>query len=139
MPKTVAEHMQARTLTLAEFRAEAAARFGPDPLGWAFECPRCGDVATGADFRGALAAAVVPRQHPDGTPVVFTDVFGQECVGRAAGFLGALASDPDRGCNWAAYGLIPGPWAVLRPDGSEAISCFPLALDVPPVIDDEDA
>ncbi len=59
-----------RKLTQAELCAEAAERFGPDPLAWAFQCPRCGDIAVADDFpqdeRGRL---------------------GQECVGRSRGAL----------------------------------------------------
>jgi hypothetical protein len=40
-----------RTLTQQQLRDEAAARFGPDPMKWAFVCPSCGDVATLQDFK----------------------------------------------------------------------------------------
>lgn len=113
-----------RKLTQAELFAELTERFGPDPLDWAFQCPSCGDVATGYDFRAALA------EHPGahrGERVIATDIFGQECIGRT---LGALDKDgpkyTGRGCNFAAYGFIPGPWAVELPDGEE-MRIFPIA------------
>lgn len=111
-----------RRLTQAELVAEARDRFGDDPLDWAFRCPTCGDVATGRDFRQALADH--PRER-DGKPTIASDVLAQECIGRT---LGALGRDDytGRGCNWAAYGLIRGPWEVVLPNGSSAWG-FPLA------------
>lgn len=42
--------------------------------------------------------------------------------------LGALDTPTThtRGCDWSAYGLIPGPWTILMPDGQE-VPAFPLA------------
>lgn len=88
--------------TYEEFLATAQTRFGEDPVGWAFLCPNCGDIATGADFGGVD----IPDRR-----------FGQECIGRTV---------EDRGCDWAAYGLIAGPCAVVMPDG-EVIFTFRLA------------
>lgn len=41
--------------TLEELVNEARARFGDDPLTWAFQCPHCKDVATAQDFKDAGA------------------------------------------------------------------------------------
>jgi hypothetical protein len=118
-----------RTLTQAELLSEAESRFGPDPMNWAFQCPSCGDVATGADFREVLQAN--PRKR-DGTPVTASQLLGQECIGR---LLGALRGGPtrdggrfraERGCDWVAYGLFSGPWTISLPDGA-TMSAFPLA------------
>lgn len=113
-----------RKLTQAELLAELEARFGPDPMDWAFQCPNCGDAATGRDFREALAAH--PRQER-GEAVAASDVLGQECIGRT---LGALSKGngkyEGRGCNWCAYGLFSGPWTVTLPEGG-TMGCFPLA------------
>lgn len=102
-----------RKLTQDELYAEARQRFGPDPRDWAFRCPGCGDIATARDF-------------PEGTG----DRIGQECIGRHRGALegapGDDRGDASRGCDWAAYGLIRGPWIITMPDGSE-IGSFPLA------------
>lgn len=115
----------ARKLTQAELVAEAVALFGKDPLNWAFRCPSCGDVATGADFREALAEN--PRTRNDGDPVAASDVVGQECIGRT---LGALRKDikkyKGRGCDWVSYGLFAGPWTVELPSG-RSMYAFPLA------------
>jgi hypothetical protein len=85
--------------TQAELMAEGRARFGDDPLTWAFVCPSCGDVATLRDFQDATGDIALA---------------GQECIGRS---LGALLKPPsnERGCDWAAYGLLPGPWIVVLP------------------------
>ncbi|WP_435113337.1 VVA0879 family protein [Nocardiopsis synnemataformans] len=115
--------MTSRALTQDEFAAEARARFGPDPLEWAFQCPYCHDVATGRDFTQALD--INPRTHPNGDPVTGLHVMGQHCIGRE---LGALNDPPThtRGCSSAAYGFFPGPWTVLMPDG-ENVHAFPFA------------
>jgi hypothetical protein len=106
---------QHRKLTQAELQAEAKERFGDDPLDIAFACPACGDVARIRDF-------------PEGA----RERAGQECIGRS---LGALEGPPTndggrskakRGCDWAAYGFIRGPWEIEMPDGRSAWG-FPLA------------
>jgi hypothetical protein len=96
--------VNARTLTHAEFLAEATNLFGDDPKTYAFKCPNCGDVATIADF--------IDVGEPGRA--------GQDCIGRH------LGRNPERGCDWVAYGLIPGPWTVVMPDGHEVRS-FPFA------------
>ncbi|GAA4124634.1 hypothetical protein GCM10022215_32460 [Nocardioides fonticola] len=98
------------------------ARFGRDEDTWSFTCPSCGDRATLVDFRRALA------EHPrtrSGTPVAAEDIHGQECIGRTLGALNRTDESQARlrnqgkarGCTWAAYGLIPGPNFLIRPDG----------------------
>lgn len=86
--------------TLEEFTAEGTRLFGPNGLDWAFQCPRCGTVATGRDFPPEARKSV-----------------GQECVGRHV---------ENVDCNWVAYGLIRGPWEVVMADGHSAFS-FPFA------------
>jgi hypothetical protein len=117
-----------RTLTQAELCAEATDRFGGNPLDWAFECPACGDVATGQDFSEALAQN--PRkERGEGVTVALTasDILGQECIGRTLGALGVPAKKyKGRGCDWVAYGLFPAPWTVELPGGG-TMRCFPLA------------
>lgn len=101
-----------RTITHAEYLAEAIDRFGEDKANWAYVCPSCGIVTTGQEHLDALAAN--PRlTKPGGVPVDLRHVLGQECIGRS---LGALA-DMDRpyegrGCDRVAYGLIHAPLAV---------------------------
>ncbi|MCX5285979.1 VVA0879 family protein [Streptomyces sp. NBC_00198] len=122
-----------RTLTQAALWAEATERFGKDPLQWAFKCPSCKDVANGADFQKALDDAPessAPKRR-NGRPVTWADVLGRECIGR---HLGALhGGTPSRGCAWAAYGLISGPWFIEMPDGSRPAPSFPLAPAPAPV------
>lgn len=107
-----------RKLTQAELLTEAADRFGEDPMGWAFQCPQCADIATGQDFKDALTAH--PRKHSNGETVLASDVIGQECIGRT------LGKHAPRGCDWAAYGLFRGPWEIVLPD-ERTMWCFPLA------------
>jgi hypothetical protein len=109
-----------RKLTQAELVAEACERFGPDPMDWAFKCPRCGDVATARDF-------------PEG----FRERVGQECIGRHRGALrGPVGKrsgrgQADRGCDWAAYGLFRGPWEIVMPDGHSAWGFALAAVSAP--------
>lgn len=105
-----------RKLTQAELMAEAKERFGDDWLTWAFECPRCGDIASFADFKAAGAQA---------------SACGQECLGRTLGALTKNGKYEGRGCNWAAYGLFHGPWEVVLPADDKhperTVWSFPLA------------
>lgn len=122
----MAEH---RKLTQAELVDEARARFGDDPLDWAFQCPSCGDIATGRDFSDALAER--PRTDRDGRATIASDLLGQECIGRTLGALAGPATrdgkgQAKRGCDWCAYGLFSGPWEIELPDG-RSVSAFPLA------------
>lgn len=116
--------MTHRKLTQAELVAEAKARFGDDPMQWAFQCPTCKDIATGQDFRDALAEHPRTNLRTD-KPVIASDIIGKECIGRT---LGALGRKPykGRGCDWAAYGLFAGPWEIVLPDG-RSMHAFPLA------------
>jgi hypothetical protein len=113
--KTKSQH---RKLTQDELLAELLAQFGDDPMNWAFQCPSCDTVTTGQDLRDALKAH--PRTNRNGEKTVTSDLLGQECIGR---------TDPDQGCNWAAYGLFRGPWEVTLNDG-ESMWCFPIAAEV---------
>lgn len=108
--------MTPRTLTQDELLTELRERFGADPMDWAFQCPRCKDIATGRDFSQALA---------DVPGVTASDLLGRHCIGRN---LGALDTPPTnaRGCDWASYGLFSGPWTVVAPDGTKR-SAFPIA------------
>lgn len=115
----------ARTLTQAELVTEATQRFGDDPIKWAFACPSCHDIATGEDFRQALAEH--PRTRRSGEAVIASDVVGQECVGRTLGaLLKGQGKYTGRGCDWTAYGLFGGPWTIALPDG-RSMHAFPLA------------
>jgi hypothetical protein len=109
-----------RKLTQQELLDEAARLFGPDPMTYAFRCPNCGDVATIKEFVEA----------GDGERA------GKECIGRLLGALTKPAgrggeNQNGRGCDWAAYGLISGPWFVVMPAESDKpereVACFPLA------------
>lgn len=98
-----------RKLTQEEFLAEATERFGSDHWQWKARCYHCGDVASLAEFRDAGAD---PGK------------WGQECLGRTLG-------KDVRGCDFAAYGLIPGPWEMVLPSEDDkpgtSIRCFALA------------
>jgi hypothetical protein len=114
-----------RKLTQQELLTEARSRFGDDPMKWQFQCPSCQDIASGADFQQALDDN--PRTHGrTGEKVIASDVLGQECIGRVLGVLKKSGPQPERGCDWAAYGLIMGPWIVVLPNGRE-VGSFPLA------------
>lgn len=102
-------------ITQAELMAEATARFGKDPMAFAFRCPQCDDVATIADF----------------VNLGFGDRAGQECIGRSLGALTKPKPTNERGCDWAAYGLFRGPWEIVMPaEGDKperSARSFPLA------------
>lgn len=96
MPRTEYTHQ--------EWMAEAARRFGPDPLGWTFVCPVCGHVATVGDWKSAGAS--------EGA-VAFS------CVGRNTGAGSAMDGQPGP-CNYAGGGLFRlNPVTVTTEDGAE--------------------
>jgi hypothetical protein len=104
--------------TQEELLAELRKRFGDDWHNWAFVCPACKDVATGADFEKALLDQ--RRVDTNGRPAV-ERYLGQECIGRVLGALkGAHEEWKGRGCDWCAFGLFRGPDLVVFPDGHEA-------------------
>jgi hypothetical protein len=107
--------------TQEELLAELHKRFGEDPMNWAFQCPACKDIATGQDFRDALAAD--PDRYKDKTA---SDYLGRVCIGRVSGALLKDVEYTGRGCDWASFGLFRGPEFVIAPDGTE-LPCFPLA------------
>lgn len=110
------------TITHEQFISTLTERFGDSPADWAFVCPSCGDVATGNDFKTALAEH--PRAARDGEPFTADRLMGQECIGRTLGALtiarevwdARRAAGEVRGCDWVAFGFIPGPLQVELPD-----------------------
>ena len=64
-----------------EWRNEGKRLFGDNFENWRFKCPKCGNVASGLDFKNAGAE--------------LNDIYCN-CIGRY---------DHSKGCNWAAYGL----------------------------------
>lgn len=107
-----------KTMTRDELLDEARRRFGDDPADFAFVCPRCGDVATVADF----------QKYGLGHRA------GSECIGRLCGALqgprkpdrdGVVRGVAGRGCNWTAGGLFRGPWTIIVKPG---VSIYSFAL-----------
>lgn len=125
-------------LTSEQLIAECKKRFGDDTSKWAFECPRCGDIATSGDFKPFVSSGFG------------SELLGQECIGRHLGALSKkYASCEDymkkggRGCDWTAYGLFRGPWFIIVADEKTgetrevpAFALAPATLDDLP-IDDE--
>lgn len=66
---------------LEEWLSEAERRFGKAIENWKFKCPRCGNIASGQEFKDAGA-------EPNSIYC--------ECIGRHV---------KGKGCDWAAYGL----------------------------------
>lgn len=117
------------TRTREEMHQTMTDRFGPDPLDWSFTCPSCSTPTTLRDFRDALVLR--PRTNRDGTPVTAEQISGQECIGRTLGALdktldwsALVGAGRGMGCDWAAYGLLPGPDFLTVDD--RTIPCFPI-------------
>ncbi len=114
----MAEH-KARQVSESDWKAEAARRFGPDPMAWRFVCPVCGHVASVKDWRDAGAG---------NGEVAFS------CVGRhRQGAKDAFAQgDASKGCTYAGGGLFRlNPVHVVREDG-QAYDVFEFAAPVVP-------
>jgi hypothetical protein len=91
---------QRQRMTLAEWQAEGARRFGADHLQWRFVCPACGHEQAVIDFR--------PFKDQGATT---NDAF-QQCIGRFAG------TGDKQPCDWAAFGLFDiTPIHVVEDDG----------------------
>ena len=101
-----------RTITAAEWRADAVRRFGDDEMQWAFECPICKHVATVSEYQAA------------GAPV---GAVGFSCIGRwmksARDAFGGEGPGP---CNYTGGGLFRlNPVTVI--DGDREHSLFEFA------------
>lgn len=96
-----------KTLTVSEWRAEAARRYGADAKSWRFRCPACGHVASVADWDAAGA--------PEGA-VAFS------CVGRyieaGAPREAFLAKGGPGPCTYAGGGLFKLNPVTVLPDGT---------------------
>jgi predicted RNA-binding Zn-ribbon protein involved in translation (DUF1610 family) len=120
--------MSLPTMTVAEWRAEGARRFGPDEMGWKFVCPACGHVASVREYKDAGA-------KPES--VAFS------CIGRWVGprrvWLGGSGPGP---CDYAGGGLLRiNPQRVVNESGNEQFvfafaeaSSADLVEDVPTVV-----
>jgi hypothetical protein len=98
-----------RTIAHADWKAEAARRFGADPLRWRFVCPSCGHVAEVAEWRAVAAPAGA---------VAFA------CLGRFIGDPQAAAEaaflNAGGPCNYTSGGLFNiSPVTVELPDGTK--------------------
>lgn len=107
--------------TAAEWRAEAAERFGKNLFEARFVCPRCGTVTSVRE----LVAAYAPGQPSAGSAAT-------NCIGRV---------DPERGCDWAAYGLLGtmGKGRVILMEDGTKIEVFDFApAEESPMTEDEE-
>lgn len=95
--------------TLEDWLAEGRSRFGEDFSDWAFECPVCKNVATGAEFKAVGAEP---------------NAMYQECIGRYLNMDKTQKAFLDSGegpCDYAGYGLFRlSPVRVRHEDGHES-------------------
>lgn len=93
-----------KTMTEAEWRAEAVRRFGSDSSNWRFVCPSCKHEASVSDWVKVGA----PREA-----AAFS------CVGRWMDNPSPAFSDKPGPCNYAGGGLFKiHPVSVTREDGA---------------------
>jgi hypothetical protein len=110
---------QVEPIPVADWRAQAVARFGSSPDKWAFQCPACGHIQTAEDFKAI-------GQEPQSVYV--------ECIGRhmpkaeRARDLGSTpaANGNKSPCDYAAYGLLR-LGAQVKAESGEIITVFPFA------------
>lgn len=95
--------MTTRTISHADWLAEAIQRFGKDPLNWAFVCPACGHVATLRDWHNAGAGE---------------GGWAFSCVGRYLKNPTRMFQKPGP-CDYAGGGLIRlNPVTITFPDNA---------------------
>ena len=119
----------ARNITVEDWRKEAVRRFGPNPMTWAFECPICHHVQTGADFVKIGA----------NSQSAYQECIGRQMEGRASG----LGTKPGKNgelspCDYAAFGLFramgEGAYLVTPEGGEGQVPVFPFAESAHAVI-----
>lgn len=103
--------LTSRTLTLKEFQAEAAQRFGDDPMNWKFICPVCGYVASAQDYKDAGA--------PQGA-------IGFSCIGRYRGAT-CFTVKGQGPCDYTGGGLFQLNPVHLKDIGDDHPGYFELA------------
>lgn len=98
-----------RTITLDQLHDEARNRFGDNPQEWAYQCPECGDIATGPDVAWVLSqrpAAVALRN-----PVTASEVLARQCIACPAQAVERphldRVHDPATGRTTAVFPLAP--------------------------------
>jgi hypothetical protein len=110
--------MSRRTTTAAEWRAEAARLFGPDPGGWRFVCPSCGHVAS---VRSWEDLGATPGE------------IGFSCVGRHMPSARDAFTGGPGPCNYAGGGLFQiNPVSVTTDAGVVRVFEFAPAAEVAP-------
>lgn len=99
------ELKQARRVTVDEWRAEGARRFGTDQMQWRWKCPSCGHVASTQDYKDAGAKS---------------SMVGFSCIGRSLPKCNEAFGGPGSGpCNYAGGGLIGLNPITVIVDGKE--------------------
>jgi hypothetical protein len=114
-------------MTQAEWKAEAAKRFGNDSSKWKFVCPSCGHIASVEDWKKAGA---------EEGAIAFS------CVGRWDGHMHQDAFPKKKGkgpCNYAGGGLFRiNPVEVIEPNGyKHHVFAFAEADPVPAALPQE--
>ena len=71
-----------KNYTADQWKAEGEKLFGTNYENWRFKCPKCGNIASGQEFKKV-------GKTPNNMYC--------ECIGRYV---------KDKGCDWAAYGLL---------------------------------
>ena len=109
-----AETKERRTVSRAEWQAEAETRFGSDPLDWRFRCVRCGHVQTGRQLverYGLTPGAAMARAY-------------FSCEGRISGHYGP-------GCDWSLGGLFQIHTVEVVTEDGESVPSFEFAEPEP--------
>jgi hypothetical protein len=99
----------AKTVSIAAFHSKARGLFGK-PSNWRFVCPNCSTSYSLQEMKDA------------GAPNPYAAA-GQECIGR---YRTDEQTDKARGCQYAAFGLIPLDELVpVKLQGGKVILSFP--------------
>ena len=108
-------------VSVADWKAEGARRFGEDFRQWKWRCPICGNIATMDDFK---AVGAQPQS-------AYQECIGRHITGSARDFAGTPGANGKKSpCDYAAYGLFRalGGYLVIPEDPKgKSVPVFPFA------------
>lgn len=107
-----------RVIPVADWLAEGLRLFGEFHSDWRFQCPVCGHIQTGGDFK---ALKLEPQK-------VYRECIGRHLPDSARNLGETAAKDGSKSpCDYAAYGLFSFGRQIMPDGGTKPTTVFPFA------------